>query len=115
MKYLGMNSSTGRALTDNAHIHQSIRDILLTPIGSRVMRREYGSMLYDLIDQPKNKALRLKIMSACYMALAQWEPRVRLQSIDYENTGGGEMHVKLSGVISGTSQSINFSVPVPAR
>lgn len=107
-----MNANTGRELTDSEHIRQSIRDILLTPTGSRVMRREYGSLLYDLIDQPQNPALRLKIMSACYMALMQWEPRVRLQKIDYIRADSGEMNVTLSGVISATSQTINFAIPV---
>lgn len=44
-KYIGMNRETGKALTGIEHIQQSIRDILVTPIGSRVMRRKYGSAL----------------------------------------------------------------------
>ncbi|MGD7246543.1 GPW/gp25 family protein, partial [Ralstonia pseudosolanacearum] len=50
----GMNSSTGRAIADRPHLAQSIGDILTTPIGSRVMRRDYGSEVPDLIDQPLN-------------------------------------------------------------
>lgn len=112
MKYCGMNAKTGQSLTDNEHIRQSIADILRTPIGSRVMRRQYGSLLYDLIDQPQNPALRLKIMSACYMALMQCEPRVRLQSIDYIRSDVGEMGVSLSGVIMQTGEPISISIPV---
>ncbi|MDI5405236.1 thiamine pyrophosphate-binding protein, partial [Salmonella enterica subsp. enterica serovar Lubbock] len=40
-----MNRNTGLAISDSEHISQSMRDILLTPVGSRVMRREYGSLL----------------------------------------------------------------------
>ncbi|MEQ5563813.1 GPW/gp25 family protein [Providencia rettgeri] len=112
MKYYGMNAKTGRGVTDSEHIRQSIADILRTPIGSRVMRRQYGSLLYDLIDQPQNPALRLKIMSACYMALMQWEPRVRLQIIDYIRSDVGEMGVSLSGVIMQTGEPISISIPV---
>ncbi|HEM8291001.1 TPA: GPW/gp25 family protein [Providencia stuartii] len=112
MNYCGMNAKTGRGLTDSEHIRQSIADILRTPIGSRVMRRQYGSLLYDLIDQPQNPALRLKIMSACYMALMQWEPRVRLQAIDYIRSDVGEMGVSLSGVIMQTGEPISISIPV---
>ncbi|ENB9462983.1 GPW/gp25 family protein [Providencia rettgeri] len=112
MRYCGMNAGTGRELTDSEHIRQSIADILRTPIGSRVMRRQYGSLLYDLIDQPQNPALRLKIMSACYMALMQWEPRVRLQNIDYIRSDVGEMGVSLSGVIMQTGEPISVSIPV---
>lgn len=45
-KYIGMNASNGRAITDDEHISQSVRDILLTPVGSRLMRRSYGSQLF---------------------------------------------------------------------
>lgn len=40
-----MNAHTGGAIDRLAHIRQSIADILTTRIGSRVMRREYGSQL----------------------------------------------------------------------
>lgn len=40
----GMSRETGKALDEAAHISQSIRDILTTPVGSRLMRRTYGSL-----------------------------------------------------------------------
>ncbi|CRY18829.1 phage baseplate assembly protein [Yersinia enterocolitica] len=49
-QYLGMSRNTGRAITDADHISQSIADILITPVGSRVTRRTYGSLLSELID-----------------------------------------------------------------
>lgn len=61
----GMQRDSGLQLTDIDHIRQSVRDILLTPQGSRVMRRDYGSLLSALLDQPQNETLRLQIMSAC--------------------------------------------------
>ncbi|EDU7763677.1 baseplate assembly protein, partial [Salmonella enterica] len=83
-RYLGMNRNTGIGISDSEHISQSMRDILLTPVGSRVMRREYGSLLSALIDMPQNPALRLQIMVACYSAIQKWEPRIRLISISFE-------------------------------
>ncbi len=68
VRYLGMNSQTGLTISETDHIRQSVRDILVTPLGSRVMRREYGSLLSALIDQPQTPALRLQIMAACYSA-----------------------------------------------
>ncbi|WP_140918808.1 GPW/gp25 family protein [Limnobaculum xujianqingii] len=81
-RYAGMNASTGRMITDAEHIQQSISDILTTPIGSRLMRRNYGARLQELIDQPANPVTVLKIMSAIYSALYQWEPRVSLTNIN---------------------------------
>lgn len=77
----GMNVSTGKAIGGMEHIKQSVADILTTPIGSRVMRREYGSLLPSLIDQPLTGATLLRIYSAVVVALNEWEPRIRLERI----------------------------------
>lgn len=111
-KYSGMSRDTGGALTDLDHIRQSVRDILLTPVGSRVMRRSYGSLLSALIDQPQNEALRLQIMSACYMAILQWEPRVKLTGISYESAFDGGMVVEITGSRTDTAQDFSLTVPV---
>lgn len=111
-KYSGMSRDTGEALTDLDHIRQSMRDILLTPVGSRVMRRSYGSLLSALIDQPQNEALRLQIMSACYMAILQWEPRVKLTGISYESAFDGGMVVEITGTRTDTAQDFSLTVPV---
>jgi phage baseplate assembly protein W len=105
-KYTGMSRDTGKALTGLEHIQQSIRDILVTPVGSRVVRRKYGSLLSALIDQPQNAALRLQIMSTCYVAIIQWEPRVRQTGSSYESDSNG------SGNLTATAQSFSLTVPV---
>ncbi|MFG6076067.1 GPW/gp25 family protein [Erwinia sp. OPT-41] len=112
VKYSGMSRDTGKALTDLDHIRQSVRDILLTPVGSRVMRRSYGSLLSALIDQPQNEALRLQIMSACYMAILQWEPRIKLTGISYESAFDGGMVVEITGSRTDTAQDFSLTVPV---
>ena len=110
VRYLGMNRATGLNVSDSGHISQSVRDILITPIGSRVMRRDYGSLLSALIDQPDNPALRLQIMSACYVALLQWEPRIALDSISYQPGFDGSMVVALQGSLS--QSPFSLSIPV---
>lgn len=95
--YLGMSQNNGKAITDTDHLRQSVRDILLTPQGSRIARREYGSLLSVLIDQPQNPALRLQIMSAVYMALSRWEPRLTLESITIRSNFDGSMVVDFTG------------------
>lgn len=95
--YIGMSQGNGRAITDTDHLRQSVRDILLTPQGSRIARREYGSLLSELIDQPQNPALRLQVMSAVYVALSRWEPRLTLDSITITSSFDGSMVVELAG------------------
>ncbi len=95
--YIGMSRNDGQAIADTDHLRQSVRDILLTPQGSRLARREYGSLLSALIDQPQNPALRLQIMSAVYVALNRWEPRLTLDSININGNFDGSMVVELTG------------------
>lgn len=71
---IGMNAATGRTSGGDAHLRQSIADILTTPIGSRVMRRDYGSQSADLIDWQVNDSTRLLAYAATAMALMRWEP-----------------------------------------
>src|SRR5438445_11530397 len=95
MTYLGMNGTTGRALTDREHILQSVRDILTTPIDTRVMRRPYGSLLPQLIDQPLHGTTLLRAMSASVTALVRWEPRVRVQRVSFEVSAAGELYLDI--------------------
>jgi len=77
----GMNATTGRSIASTAHLMQSIADILTTPLGSRIQRRDYGSLLPDLIDQPFNERTRLQLFGAIATALMRWERRIRLTRI----------------------------------
>ena len=97
MMYIGMNRDTGEAVTDIDHIRQSVRDILMTPEGSRVARREYGSLLSVLIDRPQNAVTRLQVMAAVYTALSRWEPRITLNIVNITSAFDGTMVVELTG------------------
>lgn len=77
----GMAAGTGKAIEGVEHLRQSIQDILTTPIGSRVMLRDYGSALPELIDQPMNGSTRMKLFGAVATALQRWEPRIRLTQV----------------------------------
>lgn len=86
---MGMSRSTGALLSADEHLIQSINDILTTPIGSRVLRRDYGSLIPFLIDQPVNPATKLKLMSAIATAIIKWEPRVKVRQVQlFMNTDG---------------------------
>lgn len=111
-KYSGMNRDTGTVADDIEHIRQSVRDILITPVGTRVMRREYGSLLSALIDMPNNGALHLQIMSACYMAILQWEPRIKLTGISFDPDFNGGMVVEITGSRTDSRQDFSLTVPV---
>lgn len=93
----GISATTGRKLGGIDHLRQSIRDILTTPIGSRVMRRDYGSRLFELIDTPYSSATKLAIIAATAEALMTWEPRIEVEDITLRSYTPGHIIVDLVG------------------
>jgi len=105
-----MNAHTGGPLNGLAHIRQSLADILTTPIGLRVMRRDYGSEVPELIDQPLHGATVLRVYAATAHAVRLWESRITLQGIQLERGLDGQATLILDGIAD--EQSIQLVVPV---
>lgn len=78
---IGMDRITGKPLAGADHLEQSIGDILGTPLGTRIARREYGSLLPQLLDQPNNELGRIRIFAATALALQRQEGRARISRI----------------------------------
>lgn len=72
----GMSRQSGMSIDQSDHILQSVHDILTTPIGSRVMRRDYGSLIPFLIDSPLNGYFMMQLRASVIHALMRWEKRV---------------------------------------
>ena len=105
---LGMDRSTGAPLDGDAHLAQSIGDILTTPVGTRVMLRDYGSMLFELIDRPINAA-----------TIARWEPRIRLTRVNFSTTGAdGRVALDIEGYRTdrpaGANSFTRLAIPLTA-
>jgi phage baseplate assembly protein W len=95
---LGMNVLTGTSVEGLPHLKQSIKDILTTRIGTRVMRRDYGCDLLELIDQPITPAFKVRAFAAIARALRRWEPRFRLTKIAMTDISPGKVTVEMQGV-----------------
>lgn len=109
-----MDRTTGRHITGIAHVRQSVADILTTPLGTRLQRRNYGSLLPNLIDQPDNAHTRLRCYAAIASALMKWEPRLRITRVGM-TTGDqpGQATVDLQGEYLG--QAVSFSTALQLR
>ena len=94
---MGMNAETGRELTGLEHLKQSIADILNTPIGSRVMRRDYGSRLFELIDAPINRGTVGDIVAETAEALMKWEDRLVVSAVDVTSAVVGQIVLRITG------------------
>lgn len=96
--YVGMNARTGQRLDDQEHLAQSIADILSTPVGSRIARREYGSLLPELIDAPAHSRTLVQVYAAAATALMRWEPRLRLTRVSTDMTSPtGQVTLSVEG------------------
>lgn len=93
----GMNAGTGKELEGLDHLKQSIADILSTRIGTRVMRRDYGSNIPNLIDRPVTAEFAVDIYMALAEALDRWEPRLRLRETSFVPLGEGAIEFGLTG------------------
>lgn len=113
---VGMHTSTGQQLGDLDHIRQSIGKILSTPIGTRVMRRSFGSMLPELLDHPLTERTAVQLYAATATALHLHEPRFRLTRarLDMGASQNGRATLEISGVaiLRNRQQTVNFTVPV---
>jgi phage baseplate assembly protein W len=93
----GMSATTGKTLGGIDHLRQSIRDILTTRIGTRIMRRTYGSRLFELIDAPLNSKTITDIYAAVAEAIAAWEPRFKLTKAQIVSSSLGSVTLDLTG------------------
>lgn len=113
---IGMNDTTGKTLDGTAHLEQSIGKILGTPLGTRTMRRDFGSMLFDLIDRPINAATVMLLRAATAVALRQWEPRIAISKVGVSGTfAAGNLTISISGKrtdVAGPNSKVTLSIPI---
>lgn len=100
---IGLDRRTGQPLAGQAHLRQSIEDILSTPLGSRRMRPEYGSQLRRFVDLPVSEGWKSAVQAEVARALQRWEPRLKLERVRVVSIVGGQVTLQLSGEYLGDS------------
>ena len=106
---IGVDARIGRRLDSHSHLHQSIRDILTTRHGTRIMRRDYGSRLPELVDNPITPRLAMELYAATAEALQKWEPRLRLTRVRVVEAAAGRVMLDLEGVYLPDGNDITIS------
>lgn len=86
-------------------VAQSIRIILDTEPGERVMRPDFGCGLRRFLMQPNTVATRALIQHEVQRALAAWEPRITLQAVAVEPDDADpalvHLHLRYAHVLDG--------------
>ena len=70
------------------------------------MCRDYGSHLFELVDQPINRELIPRIYAAVAEAIDKWEPRFKLEKITINSIKEGKITLSLSGKYLITQEKI---------
>ncbi|HEL4252893.1 TPA: GPW/gp25 family protein [Stenotrophomonas maltophilia] len=113
----GMSATTGRAIEGAEHLVQSVNDVLTTPLNTRVMRRDYGSLMPELIDQPFTGQTRTLLYGAVATALMRWEPRIRISKLSIsQGDAPGAFVLDVEGTRTDVTQGSGYTrLTIPLR
>lgn len=86
---------------------ESISRILITPLGSRVMMPEYGSLLFELVDKPVTDEWILDATRYTFEAIETNEPRVIIKNVHVEV--GENVSINIQYSEDGINKAVNIN------
>lgn len=95
---------------DIQHIEQSLRQILGTVVGSRVIRRDFGSLMASIVFDPNDVTLDVRLDYIIRRAIETWEPRVIIGPITTDRTEwqDGRLYINVEFTIIKTNVASNM-------
>ncbi len=111
---LRVNARGQIALVSGAQdIEESIRIILGTRPGERVMRPEFGCHALDLLFEPRNAATENLMRQYVLDALRLWEPRIEVQGVSVltDSDLDGALFVEIRYTIRATHNERSIVYP----
>lgn len=98
----------------NTEIEQSIRLIVGTYPGERVMRPTFGCRIHEIVFEPCNMVTALQAERYITEALYAWEPRINVASVKATPTyegNNGYLVISIEYAIKETSDPLNLVFP----
>lgn len=94
-------------------IHESLKILLNTKIGERIMAPKYGCNLEELLFEPLNLTVKTYIKELVKTAILYYEPRIEIIkiSIDKSNELEGEIFLELDYRVRITNTRGNMVFP----
>ena len=118
---LGVDQRGAIALaTGDTDIEQAIAIILSTAPGERPMRPEFGCGVHDFVFDTVDAATVGRLETEVRRALDRWEPRIDVESIDFDLSRmiEGQLLINIGYVIRSTNHKRNLVYPfyiIPAE
>lgn len=94
-------------------IDQSIRIILGTRPGERVMRPNFGCRAYELLFEPRSAATASQMQDYVHQALRMWEPRIEVQGVyvNFDDATPGAILVEIEYSVKATHDTRSIVYP----
>jgi phage baseplate assembly protein W len=101
-------------------VEQAMEIILSTAPGERPMRPEFGCDVHDLVFETIDAGIVGRMETAIRAALDRWEPRVEVESVDFDLGGvaDGRLDITIGYRIRATNDQRNLVYPfymIPAE
>lgn len=111
---LRVDQSGSIAMTSGSgDLSSSIRMVLATAPGERLMRPRFGCAIWDLLFEPINANTMGLMAVAVREALGQWEPRIDVIDVVIvpDATSDGRVHIEIDYQVKATNDRRNLVYP----
>jgi phage baseplate assembly protein W len=102
--------------SDEDNIRESIRVILLTEPGERLMREDFGCGLRRFLFEPNTPTTRALIRDRVERAISRWERRVRVEDVLVDEDPTDERMISISiqfrQIATGSAGQLGLSLQV---
>ena len=100
-------------VSDEIDIVQSLKIILFTDLGSRIMRPDFGSDVKNFIFESVNKGSIARLADTVEGAINRLEPRIDLEKVDVDHSKAmdGKLLIQLTYMIKSVNVRTNAVFP----
>jgi len=92
--------------TKQIEMQTAVIRVLTTPLGSRVMRPQFGSRLFELIDRTLNDDYRIDALHYTYEAVETNLPEIEIRSVTVES---GVLKMRIANNNQEEEVHVNFA------
>ncbi|HEV7669581.1 MAG TPA: GPW/gp25 family protein [Thermoanaerobaculia bacterium] len=96
-----------------ANVEQSLKILLLTQLGERVMRPDFGSAAPRLVFAPGSRQFLSRLETSVRAAVRDFEPRIDLDAVDADAEPGEENRVTVSIAYRVRASNSRFNLVFP--
>lgn len=109
-------TTTGVVMTGGIEdIENSLRIIVNTRLGERLMRPDFGCAMDQYVFSPLSTSQQAFITELIKTAILYHEPRIDADEIELEATLNGQLNIRINYTVRATNTRYNFVLPFYLR